>query len=158
MEGIKKIQLSPTRIIPDVTTVWNHPGDEVDIVMDLGGLTFREGSIEQIYSIHVVEHMFSEEATKAIANWSKCLKSGGDLFVLTNDFAYVNRAFLGGDILIEEINQHFTHPSQYTQDYLIKMMDIAGFQADKLAIWYDTIPLGYQRQDYELVIGGKKHG
>ena len=48
-----KIQLSNKKIIPDVLTVWQEAGPEVDIVMDLRKLTFAENSLDEIGRAHV---------------------------------------------------------------------------------------------------------
>ncbi len=160
MEKINmKVQLSPKRIIPDVTTVWSEAGPEVDIVMDLKKLTFREGMISELYSFHVVDHLFPEEAEEAVKNWYKMLGINGRLHILSDDFEYIARAFVGGDIDIEMFNTLHNHPCQCTRESLALMMHRAGFLENETSYWVDdNAPEGMKKNHYELIVTGVKHG
>lgn len=136
-------------------TVWNEPGLEVDVVMEPKNLTFRPGSVEAIYTFHVLDHLFPSEIKPAIENWYKCLGSGGKLFVLVDDFEYVCRGFVGGDINIEIINDLHNHPMQFSRDHLIAQLKHAGFGEDKQVIWFES-PDFMKKAHYELLIEATK--
>lgn len=156
MEKIK-IQLSPKRIVKDVLTVWSEHGPEVDIVMDLKNLTFKPGSIKEIYSFHVLDHLFPEEINTAVNNWRTRLEVGGKLFAVVNDFEYVSRAFVGGDISIELINDQYNHPTQFSRDSLFKAFRTGGFEDEKISIWFTDVPGLFNRKHYELVFEARNH-
>lgn len=158
MEKIKKIQLSPTRIVQDAITVWSEPGPEVDIVMDLKNLTFREGSIEEIYSFHVLDHFFPDEVTQALQSWKKCLEVGAKIFIIVDDFEYICRGYVGGDLSIDLINERYNHPTQFTNDNLIFFLKEAGFKEDLASKWFaDIVADKFPRKHFELVIDTRKH-
>lgn len=150
-----KIQITPKRIIKDAMTVWNEPGPEVDIVMDPKTLTFRPESVGAIYAFHVLDHLFPSEIKPALDNWRRCLGSGGKLFVLVDDFEYICRGFVGGDVSIEMINDLHSHPTQFSRDYLIAQLKLCGFGEDKQIIWFES-PDFMPKAHYELLIEAKK--
>jgi predicted SAM-dependent methyltransferase len=152
-----KIQLSPIRIVKDVMTVWNEPGPEVDVVMDLKKLTFKEGSLDGIFTFHVLDHLFESEVVEALTNWKKLLKKDCDLFVVVDDLEYIARAFVGGDIDTDVFNQLHAHPMNFRGDNLIKYFTEAGFKEDLARIWYADVPDLFPRKHYELVMAVKKH-
>lgn len=150
------IELSPKKIIPGALTVWNEPGPEVDVVMDLKNLTFRPGTVSKIYSFHVADHLFPGEAQEAIKNWADCLAKGGELYIVVDDFQYLARAFVGGDLTIEKFNQDHSCPNHCTSDNLLPLMLRAGFKDDKVAMWYDMPSGTFVRQHFEMVMAGTK--
>lgn len=151
-----KIQLSPTKIVKDALVIWNDPGPEVDIVMDLKKLTFKENSIEEIYSFHVLDHLFPEECVPAVSNWIKILAPKGHLFTVVDDFEYIARAFVGGDIPIDLINDLHSHPTQFTRDSMIVLLSKAGIRDDQSNIWFADVPDRFSKKHYELVFDSTK--
>lgn len=152
-----KVQLSPRKIIKDAITVWHQPGPEVDIVMDLKALSFREGSISELYAFHVVDHLFPEEHITALSNWFKCLAPGSKLHAINDDFEYIARAFVGGDISIDLFNDIHNHASQCTRDNVVKEMRLAGFRDEKINIWLEGAPEGISKRPFEFILTAIKH-
>lgn len=152
-----KIQLSPKKLIKDALCVWNEHGPEVDIVMDLKNLTFAPGSIEVIFTFHVLDHLFSDEVPVALDNWKKCLKKDGELFLVVDDFEYICRAVVGGDIPVEMFNERHAHAVQFSPESLIKCISSAGFPTDKAIVWYESEIDLFKKKHYELLIVAKKH-
>ncbi len=153
-----KIQLSPRRIVEGAITVWHEHSPEVDIVMDLKNLTFAPDSLDLICAIHVLDHFFPDEAATALINWRKCLKPNkqGALFVVVDDFEYIARELLGGEINIDIVNEKFTHPMQFSRDNLIRYIFDAGFPENNCRIWYADIPNLMTRKEHELVMSTEK--
>ncbi len=152
-----KIQLSPKRIVKDALVVWSEHGPEVDIVMDLKNLTFKPGSIQELYSFHVLDHLFPEEVSVALNNWKTRLEKGGRLFVVVDDFEYISRAFVGGDITIGLINDRYAHPTQFNRDSLFNGLVSAGFKNDSINIWFADVPGLFKKQHYELILEGNNN-
>ena len=155
------IELSPRKIINGAFTVWNQPGPEVDLVVDLKNLTFQENSVDEIYSFHVLDHLFDDEIVPAIKNWRKCLKPGKKLFIVVDDFEFIARGFVGGDINVDELNKNFAHPTNITRDNLIRFLGEAEFMEDKSHIWFGDIvnqrgEIVLQKMEHELIFDAIK--
>lgn len=153
-----KIQLSPTRIIadPSVIVIWQEQGPDVQIVMDLKNLTFAPNSLEVIYAFHVLDHFYIEEAQKALNNWFQCLRPRGIVFSVVDNFEFLARSFVGGDISIEDVNKNFVHPSQYTVDNSLVLFRSAGFPEPAIRMWYGGVPNLFTAQNHELVMSADK--
>lgn len=151
-----KIQISPVRKIKDMMTVWSEPGPEVDVVMDLQNLTFRPGSISEIYAFHVVDHLFPEQGIRAIKNWNECLSVEGKLHLLNDNFEYICRAFIGGEISIDLYNDIHNHPCQLTRDNLIAMLKKGQFIEDGMVFWIEGAPAGMPKQHFEFILTATK--
>lgn len=150
-----KIQLSPKKIVKDALVVWNTHGPEVDIVMDLKNLTFKPESVEEMYAFHVLDHLFPEEVPQAVSNWKKCLKKNSSVFLVVDDFEYVARAFVGGDISIELLNDMYNHPTQFNREGLVSFLKNGGFSEDMINIWFVDVPEKFAKKHYELVLEAK---
>jgi len=146
-----KIQFSNKRIIHDAVTVWYEAGPEVDMVMDLKALTFRPGSLDAIYSFHVLDHFFPDEARKALVCWKMCLKPKGMLYLVVDDFELLTRSFISGDFPVDFFNDNFSHPMYFTRDNLLVYCIEAGFKPDSPTIWYGDIPDQFKKAKFELV-------
>lgn len=146
------LQITPTRIVPNAITVWPEHGPEVDIVMDLKKLTFAPGSIGTIFAFHVLDHVFPNEVMPMLKNWRQCLKPKGVLFVVVDDFEYIARSFVGGDLLIDVLNENYNHPMQFTKDNLVRAVSETGFNTTNMRIWYADVEGQFKRLPHELVI------
>ena len=151
-----KIQLSQERIAPEHLTVWNAHGPSVDMVMDLKHLTFRKDSIEQVCAFHVLDGLFPDEVKTAITNWRECLKPGGKLYIVVDDFEYIARAFVGGDISLEVFNEHHAHPTQFDRKALGDLLISSGFPEPGVKIWFDGVAGLFPKKHYELIIEATK--
>ena len=132
-----RLEITPTKIVPDAITVWNEQG-EADVIMDLKNLTFRDNYFDEIFVFHVVDHLFEDEIKTAMLNWRRCLKVGGRIFICVDDFEHIARGFVGGDITIDQINKDFSHPVHVTRDNLLKYFTDAGFLEGSVIIWHDS--------------------
>ena len=151
-----KVQISSTRIVKDALTVWNEAGPEVDVVMDVKNLTFREGMIDELYTFHILEHLFDNEIPQAIENWRKCVKKGGEIYILSDDFENLARLFVGGELNIFDFNSNFSYPTKITRENLTQYLRDAQFSDNDMRIWYVDVPDLFTKKDHELVISVKK--
>jgi predicted SAM-dependent methyltransferase len=150
---MEKIEISDKKIVSGATTVWNQHG-EADLIMDLKNLSFRPGSLKEIYTFHVLDSLFPEEGEAALKNWFNCLDKGGKIYAVVDDFEYISRGFVGGDLSIELINQVHNHATQFCQDNLTKLLQDSGFK--DIVVWYNGLPGIYTKKHYELVLAGIK--
>lgn len=151
-----KIELSPIKIVPGALTIWHQPGPDVDIVMDLRNLTFKENSIDEIYSFHVLDHLFANEVSEAIDSWKKVLKKGAKLFVVVDDFEYIARAYVGGDISMDLFNAKHSHPMNFSRESLVDSLVKAGFPPANMSVWFQDVPNLFAKEHYELVVSAQK--
>ncbi len=151
------IELSDKKIVKGAMTVWGQLGPEVDVAMDLRALTFREGSVDTICAFHVLDALFPEEIVSTVKNWERCLKPGGRLFVVVDDYEYLARAFVGGDITVDMLNSRHNHPTQHTQGSLAGFLKDAGFLENNIVVWFESVPDLFPRTHYELVLQATKH-
>lgn len=148
---MNKIQFSNTRVVKDAMTVWYEAGPEVDVVMDLKNLTFRPGSIDVIYSFHILDHFFPAEAQSALNNWKACLSPKGILFIVVDDFELLNRAFVSGDFSVDKFNESYCHPMYFTRDNLLSYCIKAGFKEEAAKIWYADVPNQFLKLPHDLI-------
>ena len=73
-----------------------QPGPHVDHVLDARNLsTFADGTFEQIYASHVVEHFdYVDELLATLSEWCRVLEPEGVLFVSVPDLDVLARLFL----------------------------------------------------------------
>ena len=85
------------------------------------------------------------------------MKSGGEAYLVVDDFEFVCRGYVGGDFSLKEFNQKFSHPSNYNKEVLIEHLVQAGFKEDLMRIWFVDVPNLFKKEEYELVISAQKH-
>lgn len=152
-----KIQISPIRIVPGVTTVWNESGPDVDIIFkDIKDLGFKPESIEEMYVFHVFEHLFSSEIPIALANYRSLMMKGGELYIVSDDYEFICRAFLGGEFNIDEFNVKFSYPTKISRDNLCRFIEGAGYSQHDMRFWYVDVPNLFKKKEFEIVVSSKK--
>jgi len=72
-------------------------GSEADRLMDATRLEFADGSIDEIYSSHLVEHFAYGKFLKALANWHRVLRPGGLLTIRCPNIERVLKNWLNAD-------------------------------------------------------------
>lgn len=151
-----KIQISPTRIVADVPTVWNEAGPEVDFVFkDIKDIGMRAGSVDEIYVFHVFEHLFDGEIIPAIRNWIPMMAKGGRMFFIVDDWEFICRAFLSGEFDIKVFNKNFSYPTKITRDSVIEYLESAGFSQHDMSFWYLDVPNLFPKKEYEIIVSAK---
>jgi predicted SAM-dependent methyltransferase len=72
------------------------PGPAVDHVQDARNLaSFADGTFEQIYAAHIVEHFdYNEELLKTLSEWCRVLVPGGLICISVPDLDVLARLFL----------------------------------------------------------------
>jgi predicted SAM-dependent methyltransferase len=53
------------------------------------GLPFESNSVDIVYNEYFIEHLFSEEGTRVLCEFFRCLKVGGVLRIATPDLDYI---------------------------------------------------------------------
>jgi predicted SAM-dependent methyltransferase len=118
-----------------------QPGENVDYIGDISNLNqFPEGSCDQVYASHVLEHVRQQDIPQTLAGIYRILEPGGQLLVSVPDWdvlchLFINpkapltvkwhalRIMLGGQI---DANDY--HYCGFNQELLFKFLQEAGFK------------------------------
>jgi len=89
----------PSKLAQDWTTVSSVPGDAVDLLAEWGmdPLPFLDGTVDEIYASHVIEHVPWFLAPCALVDAWRVLRRGGRIELHTIDFCAVATAYGSGD-------------------------------------------------------------
>lgn len=147
-----KLQFSKTRIVPDALCVWFEPAPGVDLVVDLKAPGFAPGTIERIYAFHVLDRLLSHEIVPALVAWKALLMPGARMYLVNDDFEFLCRSLVGGDLGIRQFNADFSHPTYLTKDSMSEDLQAAGFHPDNIAVWFADVPNEFRKQEFELVV------
>jgi len=114
-----------------------------DVKHDLNKpLPYNNGEVSNIYTSHVIEHLWWKDSFKIIKDWYRVLKKGGSLVIWTVDFEKViDKLSSDGDyvqIMIdinwrifsrkEPEDRYNSHHSIFTKKYLQFLLEGAGFK------------------------------
>lgn len=155
-----RLELTPKKTVPGAITVWNQ-ASEADVIMDLKNLTFKDDYFDEIVSFHVLDHLFENEIKEAMANWRRILKPNGRLFIVVDDFEFLARSFVGGDISIDDMNANFAHPTQISRENLLRYFIEAGYPEVGVNTWLVDVPdekggILIPKQHFELIYESRK--
>lgn len=93
--GLKlNLGCGPTRIAGYVNVDNEHAA--ADLNANMGHLPYGDGSVDHIYCAHALEHLGFAEATSALSEWHRVLRSGGRLTVIVPNMDFVCGAWLHG--------------------------------------------------------------
>lgn len=78
--------------IPGFTNIDLTPGPSVDIIGDVSDLKdFSDGSVEEIYASHILEHFPHLKGQTVLREWRRVLRPGASAFISVPDMAIVAR-------------------------------------------------------------------
>ena len=113
--------------------------DGVDVAADVRKLPFEPGTVEEIYSSHLVEHFPIEELRSVVLpHWRDLLRPGGRLVAVVPDAEAMVRETAEGRMPFDDFqrvmfgDQEYDgdfHFSTYTPDSLSALFAEAGFEA-----------------------------
>jgi predicted SAM-dependent methyltransferase len=131
-------------------------GPGVDYVGNCRDLSrFEDGSIEEIYASHVLEHLsYAKDLLDALAEWHRVLKDGGRAMISVPDFEVLCRLFLDPARDAEQrfylmrvafggqMDPYDFHYVGLTMEFLVSYLSRAGFayveRVDDFALFEDT--------------------
>jgi len=71
------------------------------------GMPFAAGTVDAIYTRHVLEHFYHDELTRVLAECHRILRPGGGIRILVPSLELACRAYLDGD---DSVLMTFPHP------------------------------------------------
>jgi len=87
-----------------------NPLSWCDVIARIEKLKLKSNSVGIIYSSHVLEHIPSERAQKALAEWYRVLKPGGKLYISVPDLEFLFRVYL------DNLPYYHTEKGKYLAD------------------------------------------
>jgi predicted SAM-dependent methyltransferase len=127
-------------------------------VYPLEGIT--DGSVEEIYASHVLEHFSFTETHKVLAHWIDKLKPGGLLRLAVPNFTWIAQHYLDGEPINTmgyvcgghvDANDH--HGAIFDREMLVDMMIHAGLE--RIGLWESeyndcsSLPVSLNLQGYK---------
>ena len=154
-----KIQIAPARMIADTMTIWPDVGPEVDLVADPrlpGGLKFRPGTLKVIYAVGILGLSPFDRVEGILSELRGLLAPEGQLYIIENDYDFINRALLGGDLAMEQFNREFIQQSYLNHDILVNTLEKVGFSTESMVVWYKFPNLKFDRKEHQIIISAIK--
>lgn len=108
-----------------------------DLVCDILDLPYGEGSVDEIYAGHILEHFDWKDGEEALHYWRTLLKPGGKISVVVPDIDYLMKEYVANpsptklrelnDLYIYSYCQVSPHKYAYSADLLKEALETAGF-------------------------------
>lgn len=151
-----KIEISPEKKVEGAMTIWHEQTPDVDLVIDARwGLKFKPGSIKVIYAFGLLGITPPDKVISVLKGLVDNLEVGGELYIIEQDFDYILRAVLGGDLTLGEFNKDYRRETYLNQDEIVKLLEKVGFPV-KEQVWWQESPI-FAKKNSELIIMGKKN-
>lgn len=138
---------------------------KADLVADVLNLSphFSPQSVDEIYAGHLIEHLYPQDADKAVDHWKSLLKPGGCLTLVTPDFRVLVEHYLAGDLSLEKMHNDFTysyvqeshHRWLYDLETLMELLANHGFK-DLSPIDRMEFPLLAYKDSLQMGVTGVK--
>lgn len=141
------------KILPGYVNIDVAPsrkGEFPDILSDLRSLPFATGTVDEILSVHVIEHFYAWEAVPLVMYWRELLKIGGLLILECPNLLTAARALVDDESLASDLSgkrgQHVMWPLYgdpgwqdelmchrwgYTPESLIALLKECGFKSPR---------------------------
>lgn len=124
--------------------------DGVDVVADVGGLPFDDGTVAEVRSSHVLEHFPQEELRRRVLpHWVGKLRPGGTLRAVVPDAVSMMRACAAGAVSFEDLREVTFGGQDYEGDFHFTM-----FSVESLTLLLEQAGL----VEVEVVADGRRNG
>jgi glycosyltransferase involved in cell wall biosynthesis len=131
----------------DYTNCDKYPGREVDEIFSLDRVPYEDGTVDAIHSEHALEHVRHMEARRALREWYRVLKPGGELHLQLPDLEACCRRFLEAQTQAERDWYRYTiygiqcsqgdepddgqiHYTGFTEEELVRELEEIGFRVE----------------------------
>jgi predicted SAM-dependent methyltransferase len=149
-----RIQLGcGTRIFKDWVNIDIYRGEGVDLQLNFRDpLPFETGTVSLIYSEHVFEHLFKDEAERLLKECVRVLKKGGILRLGVPDSEVYFRKYIEGDRTFFTRLKHLggaTEPLETPVDVINQLFRMGG---DHLFSWdYESLKAAAEKAGFKNV-------
>ena len=153
---MNKIQISSKKMVEDAVVFWPCKTADADVIIDprTDNFFLKENSVKVMYIFNLLGITKENDIQIMLNKIYDYLAPDGQLYIIEHDFEYISRAFVGGDLSIEEFNEDFVRTTYLTKDSTIKYLEQAGFSKGDMRVWLDGAK--FPKQHYEFIISGVK--
>jgi predicted SAM-dependent methyltransferase len=144
------------RILPGYIHVdiqrYPHVKYVCDVTKELGKF-FEEGSVDEIYACHILEHISRKDIIDTLSHWSRLLRVGGKLRLAVPDFEAVVKLYMRDPLNLHESllgllyggqrNKWDYHTMPFDFANLNRLLKEVGFSNIERYHWQDFLPSGY---------------
>ena len=151
VDKIKKINIGSGRDIrEDYVNVDHRQIDGVDVVADVHSLPFEEGSLDEIYASHVVEHFTEKDAKNILAYWFTLLKKDGVIRIIVPNIDVMAREYAKGNITWSAFHSVILGAQDYASDHHFNQFSLDSMEELVMA----AIP----KAKFEIIEGARPNG
>lgn len=130
---------SHLRVRPDYTTVDLY-APEADVKADMGDLPFEDGSVDEIWASHCLEHVGRERVPAVLREWFRVLAPGRPAIILVPNLDYAARFWLHGDDPAKALDMFFGHQQEPGETHLTGW-NPALLREDCLAAGFEVVEM-----------------
>ncbi|WP_208455211.1 class I SAM-dependent methyltransferase [Burkholderia vietnamiensis] len=114
--------------MPEYVNVDAREVPGVDVVADVGALPFDKGSVDEVFSSHLVEHFPQEELRRRLLpHWRSMLKPGGRLRAIVPDGEAMLNAVAAGSYSFDEFREVLFGSQDYNGDFHFNLLTPESF-------------------------------
>ncbi|NKX16980.1 hypothetical protein HGG75_21895 [Ochrobactrum pseudogrignonense] len=96
--------------------------DGVDLVSEVDDLPFEEGSVEEIFSAHLMEHFPQEQLKRELLpHWFRILKNGGSFHAVVPDAQSMMSEYMNGSYPYDSLREVMFGGQDYDGDFHFNM-------------------------------------
>lgn len=148
---LKKLNVGSGRDIRDEYINIDHRAiDGVDVVADLQDLPFKEGSIQEVFVSHVVEHFTERDAKRILRHWFALLKKGGKIRIIVPNIDVMARRYAEGSVTWDELRGVILGAQDYSSDHHFNQFSLDSME--------NLVREALPEATFEIVDGARRNG
>lgn len=102
---------------------------KADVYKDIRELEYKDGSVDEVRTHHMLEHFSRQEALKLLLQWRRWLRSGGLLYLETPDFERCVKSYIyAGRRRRFELGRHIFGSEEAKWAYHLDFWDAGKFR------------------------------
>lgn len=146
---------SHLRVREDYTTVDLY-APEADVKADMGALPYADGSVDEIWASHCLEHVGPERVPAVLAEWLRVLAPGRPAIVMVPNLDYAARYWLHGPDRAKALEMMYGHQDEEGETHLTGWSP-ASLRADLEAAGFEVLSVGVIFETPDTAEGSYTH-
>lgn len=128
-KALKKLNLGSGSFFKEGYLNVDHRKIEgVDLVADIGDLPYENGTLDEIFLSHVVEHFTEKKMLALLKYWHTLLVKGGAIVIIVPDIESMIHQFEKKEISWENLRAVVLGGQDYNSDYHFNMFSVGYIQ------------------------------
>jgi len=97
--------------------------ESTDLVCTVEVLPFANDSVESLLASHIIEHFSYREIDRVIEEWHRVVRPGGNILIITPNFAYIAHGYVEGWMDYTESRNRMFGGQDYPGNFHFTMFD-----------------------------------